>query len=107
MRKQAERKPALECRCRACGWRGLTAGRSATIWFVRGYLVLSVLALLAHTLNLVELPRLITPPISIAILVALPLFPTIAGRFFDACPSCRSRSIETVPKDDVAGQLGA
>jgi hypothetical protein len=74
----------------------MTAGRMRTKWFIRTYLVLSMAALVLHAMNIVDLPRLITPPVALAILVALPLVPAIF-EWTEVCRTCRSRSIELVP----------
>jgi|SwirhisoilCB2_FD_contig_41_8350282_length_1230_multi_6_in_0_out_0_2 hypothetical protein len=98
--KWGERRPAVECCCRDCGWRGFTRAQLGVKWFFRGYVLLSLLAVAADALKLIDLRRLVTLPVAAAILVALPLVPAVLGRF-EACPSCRSRWIELGPMTGV------
>jgi hypothetical protein len=73
---------------------------------VRAYLVLSLLAIVAEELRLIDLPRLLGWRGALAIIIALALVPTVMERI-EVCPSCRSRRIEIVPRDrlEVGSEL--
>jgi hypothetical protein len=88
--------------CKSCGWRGITVADTRAAWFGRAYIVVAFAAVAADALKVVDLRKLLTWPVAMAIAVALPLVPFLLGRG-RRCPHCHNRDIEIVPKNPSAG----
>jgi hypothetical protein len=102
-------KRKVECRCRKCGWRGITAGRRRAELLLRIYLVVAILACAAYAIAVLVCPAFIaeqlahgqsfiTRPVAIGIGLGLPLVLYLL-EWSQVCASCGAHSIEIVPRD--------
>jgi len=78
--------------CDECQWKGTPKADKVSILFLRGYLVLALLAALGNSYGDWDLPNKLSWPICLGILIGLPLVPFLLGRR-RTCSQCGSRKV--------------
>jgi len=88
--------------CKNCGWHGTTVADRWALWLLALLFAIALALVVANRLELGELARVLTWPVTIVLAALGLLIPFLLPRV-RRCPECRGRDLEIVSRKVDAG----